>query len=105
MDTVKEAADLVVAMTDTELNQFVDFIREEMTDRRRRRNRQALLTVKVDDRVKITGKMKPQYLTGLTGVVTEKKQSRVTITLDRGPTKKFTRGIVTLPASALTVLS
>lgn len=92
-------------MTDAELNRFVDFIRDEMKDRARRRNREARATIKVGDKVKLSGSYKPQYLTGMTGVVTEFKSTRVVVKLDAGPVGKFRSGNVVTNPSGLEVLS
>lgn len=91
-------------LTDQELTDYVDWLREHMKDRSRRRNAKAKALIQVGDHVRIAGRMKPQYLTGLTGKVVEKRQSRVTVLLDRGPTKKFTTGRVILTPASLEVI-
>lgn len=99
-DTVGEAIELVGLMTDQQLNSFVDFIRGEMKDRANRRNRQAKAQLSVGDRVIFAGNLRPQYLIGMTGTVEEIRQSRVSVKLDRGPTKKFRSGkVLANPAS------
>lgn len=102
---VQQSMDLVDDMTDEELNSFVDYIRYTMKERARRRNAQAQATVKVGDRVRLAGKYRPQYLTGLTGEVVEKKQTRVTVKLDCGPVGKFRSGKVLATPAGLEVIS
>lgn len=104
-DPVEEATCMVNEMTDDQLNKFVDFIREEMKDRARRRNRLAKASLNVGNKVIIAGKMKPAYLTGLTGVVEDIRQTRVTVKLDKGPVGKFRSGKVVINPSALQVIS
>lgn len=105
MPRVQDAQNLVDDMTDEELNLFVDYIRYTMKERARRRNALAQSVVKVGDRVKLSGKYKPQYLTGLTGEVVEKRQTRVVVKLDCGPVGKFRSGQVITTPSGLEVLS
>src|SRR5690348_16599580 len=102
---VQAAMDMVDQMTDTQLNSFVDYIRYTLKDRANRRNAKARALIRVGDRVKFAGKMKPAYLEGLTGEVIEKRQTRVLVKLDRGPTKKFTSGGVLANPSSLEVIS
>lgn len=102
---VQEGMDLVDNMTDEELNNFVDYIRYAMKDRSNRRNARALATVSVGDRVKLSGKYKPLYLTGMTGVVVEKKNTRVLVKLDAGPVGKFRSGKVLTTPAGLEVIS
>jgi hypothetical protein len=96
---VQQGMDLVDNMTDEELNNFVDYIRYALKDRSARRNAKAKALVSVGDRVRLAGKYKPAYLMGLTGVITEKRQTRVVVKLDRGPVGKFKSGtVITTPA-------
>lgn len=99
-ENIDAAIGQVNLMTDQDLNTFVDFIRDEMKDRQRRRNRVAKANIQVGDKVRIAGKMKPAYLTGLTGVITEKLQTRVVLKLDQGKVGKFS-GSIRINPSAL----
>lgn len=100
-DTVGEATELVGLMTDAQLDKFVDFIRDELRDRARRRNRMAKAQLNIGDKVKIAGKTKPQYLQGMTGEIIEIRQSRVLMKFDRGPVKKFRSGNVLINPAIL----
>ena len=101
---MQELINLTEELTDEELSEYVDWLRSHMKDRANRRNAKARALIKVGDRVRIAGKTKPQYLMGMTGEVIEKRQSRVTIKLDRGPTKKFRSGQVIISPSILEVV-
>lgn len=98
---VEQGIALVSDMTDEELNRLVDYIRGEYKERANARNRKARATLQVKDKVMFAGKMKPQYLTGLTGEIVEIRQTRMVVLLDRGPTKKFTNGRVVANPSSL----
>ena len=81
---VQQGVDLIDSMTDTELNQLIDYIRSSIKTRRDQRNAKARAALEVGSRVRITGKTKPQYLSGMTGKVTEFRNTRVTVQLDAG---------------------
>lgn len=104
MPKVQDAQNLVDTMTDEELNLFVDYIRYTMKERARRRNALAQSTVKVGDKVRFAGRHRPQYLIGLTGVVEERRQTRVVVKLDCGPVGKFRSGRVVAPPHGLEVI-
>ena len=101
---VRKGMDLIDDMTDEELTSLVDYLRYVLKDRANRRNMKARAEVQVGDKVKFAGRLKPQYLTGMTGVVTEKRQTRILVKLDRGPTKKFRTGEVLANPSSLEVI-
>jgi hypothetical protein len=103
-DLLQEGFDLVDEMTTDELSSLVDYIRGVFKSKRQQDNARALATLKVGDRVRLSGTYKPQYLNGLTGVVKEKKQTRIVVTLDRGPVGKFRTGNVVTTAGGLTKL-
>lgn len=92
-------------LTDEELSSYVDWLRVHMKDRANRRNAKAKALIKVGDRVRLAGNYKPQYLNGQTGVVVEKKQTRVLVKLDCGPLKKFRSGQVLTTPSGLEVIT
>ena len=100
-DTVGEAIELVDLMTDAQLNKFVDYIRFTMKDRANRRNAKAKAALNVGDRVKIAGNVKPQYMAGQTGVITEILQTRVVMKFDKGPMGKFKSGSVRITPGVL----
>lgn len=100
---VQEGMDLVDSMTAEELNLLVDYIRYVYRAKRNQDAGRAFATIKVGDRVQI-GNSKPQYLTGQTGEVIEKKNSRILILLDGGPVGKFKTGKVLCPPNTLKVI-
>lgn len=102
---VQEGVDLVDSMTDQELNQLVDYIRVAYKTRAAARNAKAKAALEVGSRVRITGRTKPQYLSGLTAEVTGFGDSRVNIKLDCGPVGKFRSGTLKCPAGMLEVIS
>lgn len=104
MSQMEELISLTEGLTDRELTNYVDWLRTHMKDRANRRNAKAKAIIQVGDKVVFAGKLKPQYLIGLTGVVTEKRQSRILVKLDRGPTKKFRSGEVLANPSSLEVI-
>lgn len=101
LDPVVQATVLIGEMTDSELDRLVDYVRDELRDRARRRNRLAKAQLNIGDRVKIAGKTKPQYLQGMTGEIIEIRQSRVLMKFDRGPIKKFRSGNVLINPAIL----
>jgi hypothetical protein len=101
---MEELISLTEGLTDQELTNYVDWLRTHMKDRANRRNAKAKALVQVGDKVIFAGKLKPQYLIGLTGVVTEKRQSRILVKLDCGPVKKFRSGEVLANPSSLEVI-
>lgn len=101
---VQEAIDIVDGMSDEELNRFVDYIRVELKQRARRRSQKALAALEVGSKVQWVTKTRPQYLQGMTGVVTKMRDSRVEVTLDHGPVGKFRSGIVIAQPAGLKVL-
>ena len=105
LDPVVQATALIDEMTDDELNRLVDYVRDELKDRARRRNRLAKAKIKIDDKVKIAGKTKPAYLQGLTGVIIEIRDTRVLMKFDDGPIGKFKSGNVLINPAILEVLS
>jgi preprotein translocase subunit YajC len=102
---VDEGVKLVDSMTPEELNQLVDYIRVVFKTKRQQANARAQAGLKVGDKVQLTGSYKPAYLQGLTGTVTEKRNTRVTVQLDDGPIGKFRSGNVIATPSGLTVIS
>ena len=85
---------LVDEMDADELNQLVDYIRAVFKTKRDQDAAKVRASLRIGDRVKLQGNYKPQYLTGLTGVVEEFKNTRILVKLDRGPTRKFASGKV-----------
>lgn len=98
---VQQGMDIVDEMNTEELNALVDYIRHVYKNKSSMDKARAFATLRVDDRVRL-GNIKPQYLTGLTGVVVEKRQTRITVKLDCGPIKKFRTGKVICSAATLT---
>jgi ribosomal protein L21E len=101
---VRKGMDLIDEMDRDELNELVDYIREVIKANAGKDRARAYAEFSVGDRVRINpkAKMKPQYLAGLTGEITEKRQSRVTVKLDRGPIGKFRTGrVITQPSVLL----
>lgn len=101
---VQEGIELIDAMDADELNQLIDYIRETVKAKRSQANAKAKAALEVGDRVRLTGRYKPQYLQGLTGKVVEKLNTRVVVQLDR-PVGKFTTGEVHTNAAGLTVIN
>jgi preprotein translocase subunit YajC len=103
IDNEKLAAgmDLVDDMTTEELDALVDYIRTVFKTKRQGDAARMRAQLSKGDRVQIVGPTKPQYLSGLTGVVTEKRQTRIAIKLDRGPVGKFRSGTVVCPPQML----
>lgn len=104
MPIMPQLIELTETLTDDEINDYVDWLRSHLKDRARRRNAKAKALIKVGDRVRLAGKYRPQYLTGMTGEVIEKRQSRVLVKLDVGPVGKFKNGQVLTSPSHLEVL-
>lgn len=100
-DKVRQGMDLIEEMDTDELNTLVDFIRTVYKNKRSTDKARAFATLREGDRV-VLGNIKPLYLAGLTGVIDEKRQTRVTVKLDRGPTKKFRSGKVVCTPTSLT---
>ncbi len=98
---VRQGMDLIDRMEADELNELVDYIREVFKSKRAMDRARAFTDFQVGDKVQLQ-KLKPQYLNGLTGEITERLQTRFVITLDRGPIKKFRSGTVRVSPVALT---
>lgn len=98
---VRQGMDLVDSMEAEELNELVDYIRVVFKTKRAQQNARANASLKVGDRVRLTGAYKPQYLRGLEGEVTSKRNTRIEVTLDR-PVGKFWNGKVICTAGGLT---
>lgn len=98
---VQKGRDLVDEMTADELDQLVDYIREVFKSKRNQDAARVRASLKQGDRVQLTN-IKPQYLKGLTGVITEFRTSRITVKLDRGPTRKFASGNVICSPGSIT---
>lgn len=101
---VQQGMELIDSMTSEELSQLVDYIRVVFKTKRTQDNARAQAMLKVGDRVRLTGTYKPQYLQGLTGEIVDKKQTRVTVKLDKGPVGKFRSGKVIATPAGLTVI-
>jgi ribosomal protein L21E len=101
---LKQGMDLVDEMSNEELHLFIDYLRTVIKNRHQVNAAKAFMEIRIGDKVKISGNVKPMYLRGLTGVVDDKRQTRVTIALDRGPTKKFRSGKVICPPTAISRL-
>lgn len=96
---VRQGMDLVDSMEPEELDQLVDYIRVVFKSKRDQNNARTFATLREGDQVRLKN-IKPQYLIGMTGVVESKRQTRITVKLDRGPTKKFRSGkVICSPAS------
>lgn len=100
---VKEGMDLIDSMNAEELNLLVDYIRYIYKAKRQQAAGRSFATIQVGDRVKM-GSCKPLYLSGQTGEVVEKKNSRILVLLDCGPVGKFKTGKVLCAPSTLTVI-
>lgn len=105
MNKVQQGVELIDSMTDEELNSLVDYIRVTYKTRSAQRNAKARAELSVGCRVKLVGNYKPQYLKGLTGTVTEFKNTRISVKLDCGPVGKFRSGIVLATAGGLEVIN
>jgi hypothetical protein len=102
---LEAGVDLVDSMTTEELDQLVDYIRVVYKTKRAQKNARAQAALKVGDRVMLVGNYKPKYLTGLTGEVVEKKNTRVLVKLDGGPVGKFSTGkVLTTPGGLKVIL-
>lgn len=97
---VKAGIDLVDEMSADELNELVDYIRLVFKAKRQQDAARIRATLKVGDRVQIVN-CKPQYIVGLTGTIEEFRNSRITVKLDRGPTRKFASGKVICTPNSL----
>lgn len=91
---VRKGMDLVDDMTTEELDQLVDYIRAVFKTKRAQDAARTRALLRKGDPVRITGPTKPGYLSGQTGVVHEKRQTRISVKLDGGPIGKFRSGIV-----------
>lgn len=98
---VRQGMDLVDSMEPEELDQLVDYIRVVFKTKRAQNAARSFAELQVGDPVRLRN-IKPQYLIGMTGVIEEKRQTRLVVKLDRGPTKKFHSGRVVCSASSLT---
>lgn len=98
---LQQGFDLVDQMNADELDQLVDYIRQVFKTKRTHDAARMYATLKLGDRVQFNDNNKPKYLNGQTAVVVEKKDSRISVRLDRGPQGKFRTGTVLAPASAL----
>lgn len=101
---VDQGVELIDSMTDEELNLLVDYVRHSLKGRAARRNALAQLELSIGTRVRLAGQYKPQYLTGMTGTVVEKKNTRVVVKLDNGPVGKFKSGKVVTSPGGLEVI-
>lgn len=93
-ERLRAGIDLVDEMDADELNQLVDYIRSVFKTKRAQDAARIRASLRVGDRVQLSGNHKPQYLNNLTGVVEEFSSTRVLVKLDRGPIRKFTSGKV-----------
>lgn len=100
---VQLGMELVDEMNADELNQLVDYIREVFKSKRNQDAARKRAAMKIGDRVQLIN-IKPAYLQGLTGVIEEFRTSRVTVKLDRGPTRKFASGKVVCSPNSLILL-
>jgi hypothetical protein len=98
---VRKGMDLVDEMDADELSSLVDYIRMVYKSKRSMDKARAFATLREGDHVRL-GNIQPLYLQGLTGVIEEKRQTRITVKLDRGPTKKFRSGSVVCTPTSLT---
>jgi hypothetical protein len=98
---VRKGMDLVDEMTTEELDSLVDYIRAVFKTKKAQDAARVRASLDKGDPVRIVGNTKPQYLSGLTGRVHEKRQTRITVKLDRGPVGKFRSGIVICPPQML----
>lgn len=98
---LKKSMDLIDQLSDQELDSLVDYIRHTYKLRKNQRSARAFAQLEEGDRVRIIGNTKPQYLSGMTGSVHEKRTSRITIKLDHGPVGKFRTGKVICSPSML----
>lgn len=101
---VEVGIDIVESLTDEELNQLVDFIRDEYKTRARKRNARAKAQMTKGTRVRLAGNRKPAYLSGMTGTIEEVRQTRVLVKLDEGPVGKFRSGKVLTAAGSLEMI-
>lgn len=100
-EKVTQGMALVDDMTPEELDSLVDYIRVVFKSKRQQNAARSFAALAVGDRVQFHGNLRPQYLIGLTGEVVEKRNSRILVALDRGPTKKFATGRVLAQPSSL----
>jgi hypothetical protein len=94
MNTIQKGIELVDSMTDEELSKHIDYIRATLTSRRRNKADKNRALLEVGDSVVIEGNTKPKYLQGMTGTIEAKRDTRVAVRLDAGPTGKFRSGVV-----------
>lgn len=102
-DKVQQGMNLVDDMDRAELGALVDYIRHVYKSKGALDKARAFGSLKVNDRVRLRN-IKPLYLQGLTGVVEEKRQTRIVVKLDRGPTKKFRTGRVVCTPTTLELI-
>lgn len=93
-DKVQEGMDLIDSMDKSELDALTDYIRHVYKSKHAMDRARAFASLREKDPVQIVGQTKPQYLEGLTGVITSKRQTRIVVKLDRGPIGKFRSGNV-----------
>ena len=98
---VRKGMDLVDEMEREELDALVDYIRQVYKNKSALDKARTFASLREGDKVRLRN-IKPLYLNGLTGTVEEKRHTRITVKLDRGPTKKFRSGKVICTPTSLT---
>lgn len=99
---LKQGMDIIDAMDQTELNLLVDYIRDVYKSKNALNKARAFASLAEGDKVKYGPNARPSYLAGKTGVIEEKRQTRVLIKLDCGPIGKFRTGRVIAHPTSLT---
>lgn len=104
MSDPRKLADTLIAIENGELDDSLNDIYEAVFNRRQilrqRVTRQKLKTMGVGDRVRIISPVKPQYLAGWEGQITEVRRGGKMVLKGR-PIRKFTSGIIVAPVSML----
>lgn len=102
---VRQGMDLIDRMDADELSELVDYIREVFKSKRSLDAARKRTQIRVGTtRVRISNKIKPIYLQGQTGTITKMRDTRVEVTLDRGPQGKFRSGVVVCNPSTFDII-
>jgi methyl coenzyme M reductase subunit C-like uncharacterized protein (methanogenesis marker protein 7) len=93
---------LALAIRNGQYDKKLDYVSEviwrELKSRRQELAYDAALSLKVKDRVQVTGRIKPRYMIGCTGTIKEIVGMRVTIELDEPITRNTRTRTRVIPA-------
>jgi hypothetical protein len=105
-DNFRKLLKLIASQADdNQLQEIADTLNRAYRVHRVQRSAEVAAQLTLGSPVRIRYSVKPNYLRGLTGTITDFRTTKVTVKLDNGPVGKFWDGTVICPPSALEVLT